>query len=76
MTWYWVTGDIVYWTFKMMNILPISTKTFELFYMLEKSESLQTSQWATFVQLREHLHFRVYSKNSLEHHSHGQRETS
>lgn len=44
--------------------------------MLEKSDSLQASQQGTFVQLREHLHFRVFSKNSLEHHSHGQRETS
>jgi hypothetical protein len=60
----------------MINIIEISTKIFELFYMLEKSDSLQTSQRATLVPLREHLHFRVYSKNNLEHHSHGQRETS
>lgn len=43
--------------------------------MLEKSDSLQESQQGNFVQLREHLHFRVFSKNNLEHHSHGQRKT-
>lgn len=60
----------------MMTIIELSTKTFELFYMLEKSDSLQTSQRADLVPLGEHLHLRVYSKNNLEHHSHGQRETS
>lgn len=45
-------------------------------YMLEKSDSIQIPQWASFMQLKEHLHFRVFSKINLEHHSHGQRETS
>lgn len=75
MAYYQFSWDIVNGAFKTMTIIELSTKTFELFYMLEKSDSLQTSQRATFVPLREHLHFRVYSKYSLEHHSHGQRET-